>query len=404
MIFSSHLQSSKKQRLPDLLLLDSGMAVLFNQYRAAGMPISGDILKTLADDMAKEIKTQLEERDPRDQKLIDSYADFKSSVGWLIKFKKRHSISSKKLSGESRNSGPETVEAAHLQIEQKIQNIDGIFFLMFFLLMFFFGNVFFLLAFFVQPWLTFNCDETGLYWRCLPQQSLMDANEDAAGFKKIKDRITLAIWTNADGSFFDCFVIGKAQRPLSFRGANKDSVPLIDNYMSTKKAWMTTSSCNKMIGLFEDLFRRWLPSCPSIPAKDRPYYRSLNYIAYCCLWDNAPSHPPDLVDTPQTPTKRTQHIFIPPNLTCHLQPNDQGIINAFKSAYRRFFLRDFVYKLKARILALTDANQPVPGDLACTVVFTYTLFDAMRFIDQAREYMRYIFSLFLWAGAGRGVK
>ena len=58
----------------------------------------------------------------------------------------------------------------------------------------------------------------------------------------------------------------------------------------------------------------------------------MNRNAILCM-DNAPSHIYD--DTGFTNTKV---VFLPPNLTSHIQPMDAGIIRAFKAHYRRLFI------------------------------------------------------------------
>jgi len=53
----------------------------------------------------------------------------------------------------------------------------------------------------------FNIDESGLWWKLTPNQTL--ATEAGSGSKALKDRITLAFTCNADGSKkLDTWVIG----------------------------------------------------------------------------------------------------------------------------------------------------------------------------------------------------
>lgn len=47
----------------------------------------------------------------------------------------------------------------------------------------------------------YNCDETGLYFRCLPQKTLAIMFESAApGYKKSKERVTLMACSNVTGN------------------------------------------------------------------------------------------------------------------------------------------------------------------------------------------------------------
>ena len=44
----------------------------------------------------------------------------------------------------------------------------------------------------------YNADESGLYWRCLPEKTLASSDEkEAPGMKKQKDRVTLMLCANA---------------------------------------------------------------------------------------------------------------------------------------------------------------------------------------------------------------
>ena len=45
---------------------------------------------------------------------------------------------------------------------------------------------------------TYNMDETGLFWKLVPERTL--ATEAGSGGKKSKDQITLALTCNGDGS------------------------------------------------------------------------------------------------------------------------------------------------------------------------------------------------------------
>ena len=87
----------------------------------------------------------------------------------------------------------------------------------------------------------FNCDETGLNYRLLPQKNLVAAFEKCAdGRKKAMDRVTINACSNASGSFkLPLQLTGKAQRPRCFRGIRMELLPV--QYSGQKNAWMTTS-------------------------------------------------------------------------------------------------------------------------------------------------------------------
>jgi hypothetical protein len=61
----------------------------------------------------------------------------------------------------------------------------------------------------------YNQDETGQFWRHVPQRSL--ATDKRAGRKQDKQRITVSLCCNATGTDKrELFVIGKSKRPRSF--------------------------------------------------------------------------------------------------------------------------------------------------------------------------------------------
>lgn len=68
-----------------------------------------------------------------------------------------------------------------------------------------------------------NMDETGLNWKSSPNRTL--ATKSRAGGKKAKDRITLALTSNADGSEkFEAWVIGRSKNPRCFKNINRQAL------------------------------------------------------------------------------------------------------------------------------------------------------------------------------------
>ena len=70
----------------------------------------------------------------------------------------------------------------------------------------------------------YNADLTGLYWKLLPDHTLASrAENDAPGHKKIKDRVTLLVATNASGNHkLRLLTIGKSRNPRCFKHVNMD--------------------------------------------------------------------------------------------------------------------------------------------------------------------------------------
>ena len=83
----------------------------------------------------------------------------------------------------------------------------------------------------------YNMDETGLFFKCLPNRRFVDAKDAkiARGTKliKAKDRITLFVTTNATGTDkVPLSMIGRAKNPRCFINQRRRL-----NYYSQNKAW-----------------------------------------------------------------------------------------------------------------------------------------------------------------------
>ena len=92
-----------------------------------------------------------------------------------------------------------------------------------------------------------NMDETGLNWKRTPDRTL--ATRSHSGTKKSKDRITIALTSNADDSEkFTAWVIGKSENLRSFSKVNRRNLRIM--YRFNKSKWMT--------GLICEEYLRWL--------------------------------------------------------------------------------------------------------------------------------------------------
>ena len=85
----------------------------------------------------------------------------------------------------------------------------------------------------------YNLDETGCFWRALPDRGFGEKG------KKCKGRIMVVLITNAVGDKEKAVVIGKSENPRCFRGVDKPSLPV--QYVSQKKAWMTGEIRNQSL-------------------------------------------------------------------------------------------------------------------------------------------------------------
>ena len=95
-----------------------------------------------------------------------------------------------------------------------------------------------------EPYNILNMDETGLNWKMSPNRTL--ATQASAGGKKSKDRITLALTSNADGSeTFKPWVIGRSKKPRSFKNINQTALRVVYRYNKSK--WMTGKICEEYL-------------------------------------------------------------------------------------------------------------------------------------------------------------
>lgn len=160
-----------------------------------------------------------------------------------------------------------------------------------------------------------NLDETGCFFKALPDRGFAQKGSSCHGGKKSKERITVALMVNAAGGKETAVVIWKSARPRCFKSIDTSSLPVM--YFNQPKSWMTADI---LVSVLAKLNRK-------MSSKDRKII---------LLMDNAGCHPED------TLKDRFSHIkllFLPPNTTSRLQPLDLGIIQNFKVHYRTLFLR-----------------------------------------------------------------
>ena len=210
------------------------------------------------------------------------------SSGWLWKFKNRNGIRQRKLHGEEASADQNAIIESLPSLQDKCSSYP--------------------------PERIYNMDETGLFYRLEPDRTL--ATRRLSGRKKNKERLSVALCANADGSHkLNPLIIGKSAKPQCFKNVRLENLAM--TYRSNSKAWMLTV-----------LFQEWLQ------AFDRQVAQRHRGQRVLLLLDNCLSHKVEGLNL--------QHVdvyFLPPNTTSKIQPMDAGIIMAFKSQYRRFHLR-----------------------------------------------------------------
>ncbi|KAK3884886.1 hypothetical protein Pcinc_010860 [Petrolisthes cinctipes] len=178
----------------------------------------------------------------------------------------------------------------------------------------------------------YNADETGLYFRSLPTNTLADEKEKCVPGRKLsKTRVSALCGANATGRHrLQPEVVGTAKNPCCLRGV-MDRLPVI--YYPSRVLTRIFSNW-----FFNHAFKeivRFQTETLGIPC---------DQVKALMLLDNASAHPceRELVGE----NGRIGCLFLPPNTTSILQPMDQGIIAATKCLYRRKFLGEVMVVLE----------------------------------------------------------
>lgn len=258
--------------------IESALLQWFKFQRSRGIPINGPILQPKANFFAKEL----------------NILNFDCTASRINRFTSRHNNVAGKISGESLSVQQSDVTEWQAKVCPNLRSKfsdDEI----------------------------FNADETGLFYKLTPDKTVKFRDEKCSGGKLSKDRITVMVAANMNGTIKKkLLIIGKTQNPRCFK--NVRSLPV--DYESNRKAWMTS-----------DVFIKWV----------RDWYRELTKkkTKVLLLVDNCPAH------LSINDSRSITLIFLPPNTTSVLQPTDQGIIRALKSNFRKNLVLKIIHNLHA---------------------------------------------------------
>jgi len=298
-------QSLKKLRIRKESQVNILLWRWFCIARNQGYPISGPILKMKAIEIARSLGEN----------------EFSASEGWLESFKSRHNISTRVISGESANVNVEIEENWKANLASIMEGYE--------------------------PENIFNMDETGYFFRELPNRSLAQKKAACKGGKMAKDRITVALTCSAVGEKLTPWVIGKSRKPRCLRGVNLDNVV----YRSSPKAWMVNPIFNEYL----------------LTLNQKMFNEGRKILLFV---DNAPVH---LIDgDTEAQLTNLKVIFFPPNLTSVVQPLDGGIIRSLKANIRKFS----VLKLLSEIDSSVHASE---------LVKKLNILDAIQFLVHSWE-------------------
>ncbi|XP_078392928.1 nucleoside diphosphate kinase 6 isoform X1 [Cetorhinus maximus] len=243
--------------------------------------------------------------------------DFNPSEGWLQRWKSRHNIVFRRPQWEKHDSGGRGMQEWTEEVLPQLLEGYG-------------------------PQDIFNCDETGVFYRCVGCDMLASRGEDPFGHKEARERLSIMACCNMDGSEkCDLLVIGKSQNPRCFRGVHH--LPVI--YRASKTAWMTG-----------DIFCEWV----------RQWDRRLMGRQVVLFLDNFSGHPC------VSGLRNIRLVFPPVNTACLTQPLEQGIIYRMKQHY--------VKAMREKILEEMDSRAELT---AVQCIKRISLLDAVRLLKDS---------------------
>ena len=259
------------------------------------------VLAVKAMDIKKRLLEQHESSPFLQEYEVNAMEAFQGSVPWAGKMARQFGWTSKALHGEAGGADVDAVQAEIDSLREKIKQYSP-------------ANV-------------YNMDETGLFFKALPNRSYLKKKDtkNARGTKlmKAKDRVTLYVTTNADGTDkVPLSLIGKSKTPRCFKNRT-----LKINYYDQKKAWSDTR-----------VFKKWWEHF-------RRYIRGKHSQKVLLIMDNCGPHGAELTD----PDGQIEVIFLPPNVTSVYQPMDAGVIAMLKKNYR--------YKLLMKMFEIFEERQ-----------------------------------------------
>lgn len=174
-----------------------------------------------------------------------------------------------------------------------------------------------------HPQAVFNCEETGLFFKCTPTKTLCSGDENQISGKFSKERVSILFCVSLAGEKLNPVLIGKSKMPRGFRDLNFEKLNITYEY--NKKAWMKI-----------DIFSRWL---------EKLNERMKNFGRKILLTlDNAPVHPVGVNYS------NVELLFFPPNVSSKIQPLDQELYNPLNPSIKRKLTEKFALNLiKIRI-------------------------------------------------------
>lgn len=191
--------------------VDKAVFAWFCEQRANKVPLSGRILQQKALNFA----------------CVLGHDNFKGSPGWLSRFKARHDIVAKVISGEAASVDPVATSSWLLTNQEVLDKYE-------------LSDI-------------YNADETGLFYEMLPSKTLDLKGQKCHGGKLSKRRVTILLCASMDGTDKrPLLVIGRSKKPRCFKGNR--TLPV--QYTANGKAWMTRAIFGSWLEAFDADMRR----------------------------------------------------------------------------------------------------------------------------------------------------
>ncbi|GFW30827.1 tigger transposable element-derived protein 1 [Trichonephila clavipes] len=224
----------------DVLLerTERAIAIWIEEQVQRRIPVSGYLIQEKALQFYKSMK-QSEPSTSTSQ----AGKEFSASKGWLTGFLKRNALHNIKITGESATAdeGAEKIFPEELAkfIEDGYYSADQV----------------------------FNADETGHYWKKLPNRTYIAKDEKtASGHKASKDRVTLLLCSNASGDrMLKPLLINKSLRPRALKDLTIDGVVGSegDNDEEEKSTPLTGKLIQECLQLCSKLENHFLINAPN---------------------------------------------------------------------------------------------------------------------------------------------
>ncbi|XP_059271482.1 tigger transposable element-derived protein 7 [Mustela nigripes] len=264
--------------------VDDAVYMWYQQKRSAGVPVRGVELQAAAERFAQ----------------CFGRTDFKASTGWLFRFRNRHAIGNRKISGEQvLSSASENVEPFRQKLYMLIKEEK------------------------LSLAQLYSGDETDLFWKSMPENIQASRKEICLPARKInKERLSALLCANADGTHkLKSVIIGKSKLPRSVK-EDTGTIPVI--YKPSKDVWFTRE-------LFSEwFFQNFVPEVRHFQLNVLGFHEE--DVRALLLLDSSPVHPS--AESLSSEDGQIKCMFFPRNTSTLIQPMNQGVILSCKRLYR----------------------------------------------------------------------